>query len=82
MSDDATAAIIFIVNSQYVQNCCNIAAFAIYLFDHAITLGDQIDHLWRRRFSGVTALFIALHLSTIAVYVLYIVLVPFNIGCH
>ncbi|KAH9932619.1 uncharacterized protein B0H18DRAFT_1115847 [Fomitopsis serialis] len=67
MSDDITAAIITIVNGQYVQNCCYIAAFAIYLFDHAITLGDQIDHIWRRRFSGVTALFIALHLSTIAV---------------
>ncbi|KZT63118.1 hypothetical protein DAEQUDRAFT_770902 [Daedalea quercina L-15889] len=76
MSDDATAAIASIINSQYVQNCCNFAAFTIYLYDHAITLGDQIDHIWRRRFSAVTTVFALLHLSTIAVYVLYIVLVP------
>ncbi|EPS94237.1 hypothetical protein FOMPIDRAFT_1134762, partial [Fomitopsis schrenkii] len=48
---------------------------AIYLYDQAITFGDQIDYIWRRRFSAVTALFALLHLSTISGYVLYIVLV-------
>ncbi|KAH9829096.1 uncharacterized protein C8Q71DRAFT_791721 [Rhodofomes roseus] len=76
MSDSITAAVTFVIEEQYLQNCCNIAAFAMYLFDVAITLGDQIDHIWRRSFSGVTALFITLHLSTLSVYVLYIVQVP------
>ena len=47
---------------------------AIYLYDQTITLGDQMDYIWRRRFSAVTALFALLHLSTVAGYILYIVL--------
>ena len=47
---------------------------AIYLYDQTITLGDQMDYIWRRRFSAVTALFALLHLSTVTGYILYIVL--------
>lgn len=54
---------------------------AIYLYDQTITFSDQIDHIWFRRFSLVTGLFSVLHLSTIAIYVLYIISV-FSIQCQ
>lgn len=48
----------------------------MYLFDVALTLADQIDHLWRRRVPElVAALLMSLDLSTKAVYVLQVPLV-------
>ena len=47
---------------------------AIYLYDQTITFRDQIDYIWSRRFSAVTVLFALLHLSTIARYILDVVM--------
>ena len=46
---------------------------AVYLYDQIITSRNQIDYIWSRRFSAMTAFFILLHLSTIATYLLYTV---------
>ena len=54
---------------------------AIYLYDQAITFRDQIDYIWSRHFSSVTVTFALLHLSTIASYMLAILL-SFIIQCQ
>ena len=54
---------------------------AIYLYDQTITFRDQIDYIWSRPFSSVTVMFALLHLSTIALYMLWVVL-GFIVQCR
>ncbi|GJE85115.1 hypothetical protein PsYK624_011920 [Phanerochaete sordida] len=44
---------------------CNIAASGILFWDLIITSGDEIDHIWRRRFSGATVLFVLNRYATL-----------------
>ncbi|GBE78641.1 hypothetical protein SCP_0115300 [Sparassis crispa] len=43
----------------FVNNCSCVAAATLLILDHAITLADEIDHIWRSRKSGATILFIS-----------------------
>ena len=54
---------------------------AIYLYDQTITFRDQINYIWSRHFSPVTVMFALLHFSTVAMYMLWIVLV-FTTQCQ
>ena len=47
---------------------------AIYLYDQTTTFHSQIKYIWSWHISAVTVLFALLHLSTIAMYLLSIVL--------
>lgn len=50
--------------SQLDVDYCNVAASVILFWDHILTSGDEVDHIWKRRFTGATALFLLNRYST------------------
>ncbi|OCH87918.1 hypothetical protein OBBRIDRAFT_836984 [Obba rivulosa] len=45
------------VQSEWIENCCNVASACLVFYDHFATLGREIDLMWNRRLSSVTLLF-------------------------
>ncbi|OBZ67304.1 hypothetical protein A0H81_12534 [Grifola frondosa] len=45
--------------SQFLlQDYCNTSSRALFVFDYILTFGDEVQHMWRRRFSPATVLFL------------------------
>ena len=38
---------------------------AMLFYEHGITLGDEIDHIWKRRWTGATLLFMLNRYATL-----------------
>ena len=54
----------------------------IYVFDHCLTLSDEVHFVWRcRNISVATALYVLLHASMWLYIVLLMSLVALDIGC-
>jgi len=54
-----------VLQSLIYNNSCIIAAFTFYLFDRCMTMDQEIDHIWLRRYSVVSALYVLLQAVTI-----------------
>ncbi|KAI0337839.1 hypothetical protein BDW22DRAFT_1464303 [Trametopsis cervina] len=60
--EQATTLPLSILQQIYISGAAN----ALFIFEYGITLGREIDIIWRRRFSLGTALFILTRYSTLA----------------
>ncbi|KAI0794518.1 hypothetical protein C8Q74DRAFT_1365958 [Fomes fomentarius] len=52
------AELISTYQSLFVDNACAFAVLAFVIYDYAITLGQEIEMFWKRKFTGATALFL------------------------
>ncbi|KAI0738646.1 hypothetical protein C8Q80DRAFT_1124767 [Daedaleopsis nitida] len=57
MSD--AADIIASLQAYRIENYCTNAAYAFLLYEHIITLGQEVELFWRRKVNGATVLFFA-----------------------
>ncbi|KAI0738647.1 hypothetical protein C8Q80DRAFT_1124768 [Daedaleopsis nitida] len=57
MSDAADS--IATLQSYRIENHCSNAAYAFLLYEHIITLGQEVELFWRRNLNGATVLFCA-----------------------
>ncbi|EPS93578.1 hypothetical protein FOMPIDRAFT_1020499 [Fomitopsis schrenkii] len=57
-----------IVNAQFTQNCCYVAALCCFIFDFCITLDRQIEFMWKRKLSVPSLLFFVLQVATFCYY--------------
>ena len=55
---------------------------AVYLYDRCVTMGQEINYIWRRRSSVASALYATLQVSTILVLALYIVQQMVPLSCN
>lgn len=54
---------------------------ALYLYDRCITIGTEINFIWRRRYSVASILYATLQVSTISVLILYTVQQMVSLSC-
>ncbi|GBE86105.1 hypothetical protein SCP_0806290 [Sparassis crispa] len=57
--DNSEAELVQLAYDDVTGNYCCIAAATWLIFEHAITLTDEIDYIWRRKKTGVAVLFIS-----------------------
>ncbi|EMD39649.1 hypothetical protein CERSUDRAFT_92143 [Gelatoporia subvermispora B] len=62
MSSDVVASL----KSNWVNNCGNMAACVLVLYDHLTTLSQEVEFIWGRQFSSVTLLY---HLNRWTIFV-------------
>ncbi|PSR71205.1 hypothetical protein PHLCEN_2v12859 [Hermanssonia centrifuga] len=62
VESNAVYAIVAIAGEWYHNHyvlALRIYLLALTLYDHILTLPQEIDHIWRRKVTGVTVLFVA-----------------------
>ncbi|KAH9908234.1 uncharacterized protein B0H18DRAFT_1076014 [Fomitopsis serialis] len=57
---------ILILNTGVQTWSCFAAVCALYMYDRVITFGDDVELVWRRKWTGVTALYGLLHACVVA----------------
>ncbi|KAJ7661142.1 hypothetical protein B0H17DRAFT_1337261 [Mycena rosella] len=50
---------------EFAFACCSIAAAALLIWDHVITLGAEVNKIWSRKLSGSTVLYALLRYGTL-----------------
>ncbi|OCH89519.1 hypothetical protein OBBRIDRAFT_794213 [Obba rivulosa] len=75
---ELAAEVVSILQSGFVHNYCAIATSTLVFYDHAITLNNEIELIWRRKFSSVTLLFHLTRWTTLlwAVATLLLIFLP------
>ncbi|KAI0341509.1 hypothetical protein BDW22DRAFT_1359098 [Trametopsis cervina] len=58
-ADDAAAVIASANYAEFLRdNYCSVSARALFLWDYVITLQDEVQYVWGRKFSAATLLFL------------------------
>ncbi|EPT06181.1 hypothetical protein FOMPIDRAFT_1044642 [Fomitopsis schrenkii] len=65
MSELGLTTVAVLYDAQELWSCF-AAVCSLYVYERIITLDEDIELVWRRRWSGVTVLYGALHLSVVA----------------
>ncbi|KAI0832516.1 hypothetical protein BC628DRAFT_1414807 [Trametes gibbosa] len=60
-------------NASFLETCCDMATFALILYDYAITFDREVAFVWGTRFTGATALFMLNRYLALLKYPIYIV---------
>ncbi|KAJ7487994.1 hypothetical protein FB451DRAFT_1226157, partial [Mycena latifolia] len=50
---------------EFAFVCCSIAAVALLIWDHVITIGAEVNKVWSRKFGGSTVLYALLRYGTL-----------------
>ncbi|KAJ6571462.1 hypothetical protein B0H19DRAFT_1255430 [Mycena capillaripes] len=50
---------------EFAFVCCSIAAVALLIYDHVITLAEEVNRVWSRKVSGATVLYACLRYGTL-----------------
>ncbi|KAI0738611.1 hypothetical protein C8Q80DRAFT_1124741 [Daedaleopsis nitida] len=61
MSSDAAseaAELVATYQSLFVDTCCAFAVMALVIYDYAITIGQEVEMFWKRKFTGATVLYL------------------------
>ncbi|KZT71027.1 hypothetical protein DAEQUDRAFT_810281 [Daedalea quercina L-15889] len=64
-----SSELILELESSFVTYRCLLAAFTIYIFDHALTFASEVEYIWCRRKSGVILLYVTMHVCTLVMFV-------------
>ncbi|KIJ44946.1 hypothetical protein M422DRAFT_251567 [Sphaerobolus stellatus SS14] len=49
---------------EFAFVCCSIAAFALLIWDHVITFGEEVSKIWMKKISGGSVLYLLLRYGT------------------
>ncbi|KAI0730620.1 hypothetical protein C8Q76DRAFT_792771 [Earliella scabrosa] len=83
MSADSgsTDVAIAMAAESMIRNYCGMAGIVFLLYEYTITIGQEVDLFWTRRFSGATILFIANKYLTLLNHLFDISLyIPFHVS--
>ena len=69
-------AVLFILTNSYGN------LIVAYLYERCITVGQEVEHIWRRRISAASALYLLLQLSTVTMFVLDLVQQLIMLDCN
>ncbi|KAH9936021.1 hypothetical protein B0H21DRAFT_758942 [Amylocystis lapponica] len=56
--DGLQQAYINLIQTSNMNNLCLVAAVALYAYDYLLTFSGEVELIWRRKFTGVTVLFV------------------------
>ncbi|EPS94245.1 hypothetical protein FOMPIDRAFT_1055275 [Fomitopsis schrenkii] len=82
MSGSSIPTFAALLRSATIDNYWLVAAFVAYLYDRCLTVGQEIEHIWRRRLSAASGLYVALQLSTISMFSLELVQQLVMLDCN
>ncbi|KZT65516.1 hypothetical protein DAEQUDRAFT_521731 [Daedalea quercina L-15889] len=71
-SNNAEEQVVLGLKTLYYRYICITASYMVFLYDHALTLSEEIEFIWRRRFTGVTVLYLLMNLFTFSYFFLII----------
>ncbi|RDX40752.1 hypothetical protein OH76DRAFT_306890 [Lentinus brumalis] len=63
-------ALVATFSGLLVSNYCTVSTTALFIYECAITLGDEANLFWRRPLTGATALFVSNRLAAM-IYLVY-----------
>ncbi|KIJ44940.1 hypothetical protein M422DRAFT_779202 [Sphaerobolus stellatus SS14] len=49
---------------EFAFFCCSIADFALFIWDHVITFGEEVSKIWTKKISGGSVLYLLLRYGT------------------